>query len=86
VGAPLGDPLVLDALERWASAEAADVLGRLFILAAVVLVIAAVPAWLMRGRTAGAATSAAVRGDAPARESSPGDARGDQEDGAAAGF
>jgi MFS family permease len=84
VGAPLGDPLVLDALERWASAE--DVLGRLFILAAVVLVIAAVPAWLMRGRTAGAATSAAVRGDAPAREPSPGDARGDQEDGAAAGF
>ena len=50
VGAPLGDPLVLDALERWASAEAATVLGQLFILAALVLLAAAVPAWMMRPR------------------------------------
>jgi len=48
VGQPLGDPLVLDAIEHWASAEAAEVLGQLFIVAAVVLVIAAIPAWLMR--------------------------------------
>jgi MFS family permease len=48
VGQPLGDPLVLDAIERWASAEAAEVLGQLFIVAAIVLIIAAVPAWLMR--------------------------------------
>jgi hypothetical protein len=48
VGQPLGDPLVLDAIELWASAEAAEVLGQLFIVAAIVLVIAAVPAWLMR--------------------------------------
>jgi MFS family permease len=52
VGQPLGDPLVLDAIERWASAEAAEVLGELFIVAAIVLLVAAVPAWLMReGRT-----------------------------------
>jgi MFS family permease len=50
VGAPLGDPLVLDALERWASAEAADVLGQLFIIAAGVLMVTALPAWLMHGR------------------------------------
>jgi MFS family permease len=48
VGAPLGDPLVLDALERWASGEAAGVLGQLFIVAAGVLVVTALPAWLMR--------------------------------------
>ena len=48
VGEPLGDPLVLDAIEYWASAEAAEVLGSLFVVAAVVLLIAAAPAWLMR--------------------------------------
>jgi hypothetical protein len=48
VGQPLGDPLVLDAIERWASAEAAEVLGQLFVVAAIILVITAVPAWLMR--------------------------------------
>lgn len=50
VGQPLGDPLVLDAIERWASAEAAEVLGELFTVAAIVLVVTAVPAWLMRER------------------------------------
>jgi len=53
VGQPLGDPLVLDAIERWASAEAAEVLGALFVVAAIVLVVAAVPAWLMREGHAG---------------------------------
>jgi hypothetical protein len=48
VGQPLSDPLVLDAIERWASAEAAEVLGQLFVVAAVVLVVTAIPAWLMR--------------------------------------
>ena len=51
VGAPLGDPMVLDALERWASAQAADVLGQLFIVAALVLLVTAIPAWLMHGRS-----------------------------------
>jgi MFS family permease len=48
VGQPLGDPLVLDAIERWASAEAAEVLGQLFVVAAIILVVTAVPAWFMR--------------------------------------
>jgi MFS family permease len=48
VGAPLSDPLVLDALERWASAEAASVLGQLFVVAAVVLVVAALVTWVTR--------------------------------------
>jgi MFS family permease len=48
VGRPLSDPLVLDAIELWASATAAEVLGEIFIIAAVLLVITAVPAWLMR--------------------------------------
>jgi hypothetical protein len=48
VGQPLANPLVLDAIEHWASGEAAVILGQLFIVAAIVLVIAAVPAWLMR--------------------------------------
>ena len=50
VGVPLADPLVLDAIERWASTEAAEVLGQLFVIAALVLLAAAVPAWLMRER------------------------------------
>jgi MFS family permease len=49
-GEPLSDPLVLDAIEYWASAEAAEVLGSLFVVAAVVLLVAALPAWLMRER------------------------------------
>jgi len=57
VGQPLADPLVLDAIERWASAEAAEVLGSLFVVAAIVLVIAAVPAWFMRERRAGASAA-----------------------------
>lgn len=52
-GRPLGDPLVLDAVESWASAEAAEVLGSLFVVAAIVLIVAAVPAWSMRDRSAG---------------------------------
>jgi hypothetical protein len=50
VGESLSNPLVLDAIEYWASAEAAEVLGQLFVVAAIVLAIAAVPAWLMRER------------------------------------
>jgi MFS family permease len=53
VGQPLGDPLVLDAIEHWASAQAAEVLGSLFVVAAIVLGIAAVPAWFMRGKRGG---------------------------------
>jgi MFS family permease len=49
VGRPLADPLVLAALETWAASEAARVLGSLFLVSATVLVVAIVPAWLMRG-------------------------------------
>jgi MFS family permease len=48
VGQPLADPLVLDAIEYWASSEAAEVLGSLFVVAAVILLVAMLPAWLMR--------------------------------------
>ncbi len=79
VGAPLGDPMVLDALERWASAQAADVLGQLFIVAAIVLLVTAIPAWLMhgrRGRTAGTdATARAGTSSEPGAASSGRDAR-----------
>jgi hypothetical protein len=79
VGAPLGDPMVLDALERWASAQAADVLGQLFIVAALVLVVTAIPAWLMhgrRGRPAGTdATARAGSSNEPSAASSGRDAR-----------
>ncbi len=69
VGEPLSDPLVLDAIERWASAEAAEVLGQLFVVAAIVLVLAAVPAWLMReGRSAPRATSTERRSAAAAAD------------------
>ena len=49
VGRTMADPLVLDALERWAAAEAASVLGSLFLVAAAILVAAVVPALMMRG-------------------------------------
>ena len=71
VGQPLGDPLVLDAIERWASAEAAEVLGQLFVVAAIVLIVAAVPAWLMRegrGRTTGDRRGARHRARRPSED------------------
>jgi hypothetical protein len=48
-GRPLADPLVLAALETWAASEAARVLGWLFLVSALVLVVAIVPAYRMRG-------------------------------------
>jgi MFS family permease len=81
VGAPLGDPLVLDALERWASGEAATVLGQLFVVAAGVLLLTAIPAWLMHG---------GIRHSAGTPAAAPGEARpadGEESgEGAAAGF
>ncbi|MFV2063281.1 MAG: MFS transporter [Chloroflexota bacterium] len=77
VGRPLGDPLVLDAIERWASAEAAEVLGSLFVVAAVVLAAAAIPAWFMRER----------RDDHPSSQPKAESAVDlDEPEGAAAGF
>jgi MFS family permease len=95
-GAPMSDPLVLDALEHWASGEAAGVLGQLFVVAAGVLLMTAIPAWLMHGRArhavgtpavsgspndgAGSAAGAIASGAAP-----PSDA-GETREGAATGF
>ncbi len=46
-GRALADPLVVDALETWASAQAASILAGLFLVAAVVLLVAVVPTLLM---------------------------------------
>jgi MFS family permease len=82
VGAPLGDPMVLDALERWASNEAADVLGQLFIVAAIVLLVTAIPAWLMHGHGSRAGRAVGAEGGTAAT----GDRAEDVEEGVAAGF
>jgi hypothetical protein len=47
-GRPLQDTLVVDALERWASGEAAAILAALFAVAAVVMLVAVAPALTMR--------------------------------------
>jgi len=47
-GRALADPLVIDVLESWASAQAASILAGLFLVAAGVLVVAAWPTLLMR--------------------------------------
>lgn len=50
-GRPLDDPFVVDALERWAAGQAAGILVGLFIVAAVVMLLAILPtAWLRTAR------------------------------------
>jgi hypothetical protein len=49
-GRPLVDGLVVNALERWASGEAAGILSGLFMVAAAVMLIAIVPTLAMRPR------------------------------------
>lgn len=64
-GRPLEDGLVVDALERWASNEAAAILAGLFLIAAVVMIAAVVPTLAMRSdasRRAGRATISAADG------------------------
>jgi MFS family permease len=48
---PLRDPLVVEALESWASREAASIMVGLFVVAAVVTVAAALPALALGGST-----------------------------------
>ena len=62
---PLRDPLVVEALESWASREAASIMVELFVVAALVTVAAIAPALAL-----GAATR---RGPAPADDPSPRD-------------
>ena len=49
-GRPLEDPFVVDALERWAAGEAASILAGIFLVAALVMLTALVPALLLGGR------------------------------------
>jgi hypothetical protein len=48
---PLKDPLVVEALESWASREAASIMVGLFVVAAVVTVVAVPPALMLGGAT-----------------------------------
>ena len=47
-GRALADPLVIDVLEAWASGQAASILAGLFLVAALVLVVAIVPTLSLR--------------------------------------
>jgi MFS family permease len=49
-GRPLEDYLVVDALERWASGQAAQILAWTFVVAAVVTAVAILPTLAMRNR------------------------------------
>ncbi len=49
-GRPLDDPFVVDALERWAAGQAAGILEGLFIVAAVVMLVAILPTVWLRAR------------------------------------
>jgi MFS family permease len=51
-GRPLADPLVVDVLETWASAQAASILAGLFLTAALMLMLAIVPTLMLRLPTA----------------------------------
>jgi MFS family permease len=64
-GRPIGDPLVIAALEDFAASQAAAILGGLFLVSAVVLLLAVLPTLLMHGprRLPGHATIAADGAD-----------------------
>jgi hypothetical protein len=51
-GRPLQDYLVVDALERWASGQAAQILDWTFLVAAIVTAVAILPTLAMRNRPA----------------------------------
>jgi MFS transporter, DHA2 family, triacylglyceride efflux pump len=54
-GRPLEDYLVVDALERWAAGQAAEILAFIFVVAAAVTAIAILPTLAMRNRPANVA-------------------------------
>jgi len=76
-GRPLQDPQVVGALETWASAQAAAILGGLFLVAAFVMLLGVLPTLLLRGSTAGSG-----RATMPDDGSPP----GDDDDGAQPAF
>jgi len=61
-GRQLADPLVVNALEQWASAQAASILAGLFLVAAAVLLVAIWPTLLM-GAAPRVAEPATIAGD-----------------------
>lgn len=60
---PLKDPLVVEALESWASREAASIMVGLFVVAAVVSIVAVPPALLLGGATRRRATARMLPND-----------------------
>jgi hypothetical protein len=64
---PLRDPLVVEALESWASREAASIMVGLFVVAAAVTAAAVLPALALGGtsrrRTSASEAAAAAAGD-----------------------
>ncbi|MGZ6313610.1 MAG: MFS transporter [Candidatus Limnocylindrales bacterium] len=75
-GRPLQDPFVVDALERWAAGEAASILAGIFLVAALVMLAALLPALFLGGRTdrAHVASEGPIEGGAGpavAREGAP---------------
>ena len=61
-GRSLDDPLVVDALERWASGQAAGILTGLFLVAAAVMLVAVVPTVAMHARRSPAVERATISG------------------------
>ena len=62
-GRPLADLLVIEALERWASQQAASILSGLMIVAAVVLAIAVIPTLMMGNAPSRVADRRTIRAD-----------------------
>ena len=69
---PLRDGLVVQALERWAAAEASSILVGLFVAAGVVTIVAIPPGLALGGRAGMLATDRAGRGSATAGGPDPG--------------
>ena len=62
---PLRDPLVVEALETWASREAASIMVGLFLVAAVVTLVAVPPALALGGRTGRRPEAASTKAPTP---------------------
>src|SRR5689334_20565375 len=76
---PLRDPLVVNALEEWASREAASIMVGLFLVAAGVTAVAIPPALVLGGRRGDRARMLA--GEAAATDATEGSAGGSDSDG-----
>lgn len=76
-GRPLRDPLVVDALEAWASREATRIMVGLFVVAAAVTAVAIPPSLVLGGRTrmltddAAASRAASAGGPDPDGDANP---------------